>query len=202
MNASKFSKECEDKRLEVEAISPHSETMKSSENSEIVEKTEVSEETVEFEELEKPRLNHSINHAGEGCISIIRHKKCGTRLQLDNTIWRALGCPQFVRLCMANKELWVFPGTPNNVSVKSSRTFEFDEAVRSYKSKIVLYACDAVKSLVKSWNLDTDKYCCFTGGEYKIMDYKGMPAAVITFASNSAHEYIKKSNDDAENVIA
>lgn len=153
---------------------------------------------VELENLETKRFNRNSMAAGSGCLTIVSHRTCGIRLHLANQIWRDLGCPQFVKLCIAEKKLLVFAGDETDIAVKFNHSMEFGEAVKSYMGKVVLYASATVKRLVKMWNLEREEGCCFTGGEYDISEFQNSRVVVIVFNTEVTSVSEQESTDTIE----
>lgn len=175
-------------------------------NKNLIEKQRKAAELAKKEEAIKPMLTESINTAevledfnledleqidanhknvgttvkGSGCITVINHNTCGRRIHLSNDIWRQLECPQLVNLFIANKRLLIKVAKNNGIAVRFDRTKDYQEAVESYKGKIVLYATETVKRITAEWKLQFDANCCFTGGTYKKCTVNGEAAIVIS----------------------
>lgn len=175
-------------------------------NKNLIEKQRKAAELAKKEEAIKPMLTESINTAevledfnledleqidanhknvgttvkGSGCITVINHNTCGRRIHLSNDIWRQLECPQLVNLFIANKRLLIKVAKNNGIAVRFDRTKDYQEAVESYKGKIVLYATETVKRITSEWKLQFDSNCCFTGGTFKKCTVNGETAIVIS----------------------
>lgn len=140
-------------------------------------------EDFNLEELEQIDANHKnvgTTVKGSGCITVINHNTCGRRIHLSNDIWRQLECPQLVNLFIANKRLLIKAAKNNGIAVRFDRTKDYQEAVESYKGKIVLYATETVKRITSEWKLQFDSNCCFTGGTFKKCTVNGETAIVIS----------------------
>lgn len=140
-------------------------------------------EDFNLEDLEQIDANHKnvgTTVKGSGCITVINHNTCGRRIHLSNEIWRQLDCPQLVNLFIVNKRLIVKAVKKNGIAVRFDRTKDYEEAVKSYNGKIVLYATETVKRLTAEWNLQFDSNCCFTGGTFKKCTVNGENAIVIS----------------------
>lgn len=140
-------------------------------------------EDFNLEDLEQIDANHKnvgTTVKGSGCITVINHNTCGRRIHLSNEIWRQLDCPQLVNLFIVNKRLIVKAVKKNGIAVRFDRTKDYEEAVKSYNGKIVLYATETVKRLTAEWNLQFDSNCCFTGGTFKKCTVNGAEAIVIS----------------------
>lgn len=158
---------------------------------EAVKKTQVSKvksneailEEFSFDDLLEVDVRHKNMMStvkGFGSMSVINHDKCGRRIHLANDIWRQLGCPQFLRVFLKKKKMFVIAGTDYGIAVKFDRTMPFEKAVEEYTGKIVLYATETVKSITTEWQLEFDSNCCFTGGTHKKCTINGIPAIVIS----------------------
>ncbi len=132
-----------------------------------------------LENLENGRVGGNSKRPGKGCLTIINHDKCGKRLLVENKLWRALGCPQFVSLSLADEDLIVQPADDSGVPVRFNSALDYEEAEKNYKNKIVLYAANAAETLAERWHLKNG--CSFTGGSYSIIDLHGTKAAAIVF---------------------
>lgn len=149
----------------------------------------------EMEEIDVRHRNMTLSVKGSGCISIINHDQCGRRVHLENLIWRDLGCPQLVKLFIKPKQLFVTAATTNGIAVKFDRKLTFEDAVKNYKGKVVLYATETVKRLTADWELDFSDNCCYTGGTYKKCTINGTPAIVIS------KDEVKEATESKEEVV-
>lgn len=134
----------------------------------------------DLEQIDAHHKNVGSTVKGYGCITVINHITCGRRIHLDNAIWRELECPQQVKLFLSGKRLLVTAVKQNGIAVRFDRTKDYEEAVKSYNGKIVLYATETVKRLTAEWNLQFDSNCCFTGGTFKKCTVNGKDAIVIS----------------------
>ena len=134
----------------------------------------------DLEQIDAHHKNVGATVKGYGCITIINHNTCGRRIHLENAIWRALSCPQQVKLFLSGNRLIVTAVKHNGIAVRFDRTKDYEEAVKSYKGKIILYATETVKRLTAEWELQFDTNCCFTGGTFKKCTVSGADAIVIS----------------------
>ena len=134
----------------------------------------------DLEQIDAHHKNVGATVKGYGCVTIINHATCGRRIHLDNAIWRALSCPQQVKLFLSGNRLLVTAVKENGIAVRFDRAKDYEEAVKSYKGKIILYATETVKRLTAEWKLQFDANCCFTGGTFKKCTVNGENAIVIS----------------------
>ena len=150
----------------------------------------------ELEQVDVRHKNISATAKGYGCLTIINHKECGRRVHLANAIWRELGCPLFLKVFLKQKKMILMAGTDNGIAVKFDRSMKFEDAVKDYKGKIVLYATETVKRVTADWELEFDANCCYTGGTYKKCTVNGIPAVVIS--KDEAEEVTEQENTAEE----
>lgn len=156
-------------------------------------------EEFSFDDLLEVDLHHKnvmSTVKGFGSMSVINHDKCGRRIHLANDIWRQLGCPQFLRVFLKAKQMFVIAGTDYGIAVKFDRKIPFEEAVDNYNGKVVLYATETVKSITKEWNLEFDSNCCYTGGTHKKCTINGIPAIVISKEAEVEEASVANDTED------
>lgn len=153
----------------------------------------------ELEEVDKYHKNITGSQKGCGCITIINHEKCGRRVHLANIIWRELGYPQLLQVFFKEKKLLIMAGGERGIAVKFSHTIPFEEAVKNYTGKVVLYATETVQRITKEWQIDFEENCCFTGGVYRKCTINGSPAVVI-LKEEVSKETVIETTGNVENV--
>ena len=151
----------------------------------------------ELEAVDVKHKNMKSTIKGSGCVTIINHDKCGRRVHLANSIWRDLDCPQFVKVFLKSQQMFVMDGGKAGIAVKFDRTMPFEDAVKDYNGKIVLYATETVKRVTADWELQFDSSCCYTGGTYKKCIISGVPAVVI-----SKEDAVEETDDSVDHNIA
>lgn len=152
----------------------------------------------ELEQVDVRHKNIGATTKGYGCFTIVNHKECGRRVHLANAIWRGLDCPPFLKVFLKPKKMILMAGTDNGIAVKFDRSMKFEDAVKDYKGKIVLYATETVKRVTADWNLEFDSNCCYTGGTYKKCTVNGIPAIVIS--KDESEEVNEPENTTEENA--
>lgn len=151
-----------------------------------------------IEDLELERQNRGHKVGGYGCLTVINHSRCGRRLHIANEIWQRLGCPRYVKLSLCQGDLLIQAGTENDVAVSFQRTMDFEEAVKNYKSKIVLYVAKTVERLSEEWGLAISDGCCFTGGRFSEGIINGKTTIAITFTDDTDDEELPEEQTESE----
>lgn len=149
----------------------------------------------ELEQVDVRHKNVGSTVKGTGCFTIINHERCGRRVHLANAIWRELGCPPFLKVFLKPEKMIVMASLDNGIAVKFDRTMAFEDAVKDYKGKVVLYATETVKRVTADWHLQFDSNCCYTGGTYKKCTVNGIPAIVIS--KDDTGEVVKAPEEGA-----
>lgn len=152
----------------------------------------------ELEQVDVRHKNVGASARGIGCMSIVNHEHCGRRVHLVNDIWRKLGCPQFLKVFLKPKKIIVMAGADNGIAVKFDRSMKFEDAVKNYRGKIILYATETVKRVTADWKLEFDSNCCYTGGTYKKCTVNGIPAIVI---SKDESEEVTEPENTTEDTV-
>lgn len=148
--------------------------------------------------------NMSSVEKGVGPLTIINHDRCGRRIHLSNVVWRELGCPRYFKIFLKPKQMFVIGDDESGIAVKFERKIDFEEAVKNYNGKVVLYATETVKNLTVDWQLEFDSSCCYTGGYYKKCLVSGKEAILISKYKTETVAIATKANDTVntdENVV-
>ena len=99
-------------RNAVEAVRKEEASAQEQASSDITETLTLEEfDLADLEQMDVRHKNMSSSVKGSGCLTIINHEKCGRRIHLANSLWRDLGCPQFVKVFLKSKQMFVIPAS-------------------------------------------------------------------------------------------